>query len=157
MALRWKSSEATHLWLRKSVRPVQGSKTPKWGKEGFGVKNAHFPPTPEARLESKNPRFYTGHHTENGDFLTQDALFLGWGGNGVFLTPKPSFPDFGVLTQSRKCAINNFWTKNPLGLLGWGSRGSRQIIYVRIFSNIWSVFGTTSRPNINNFRDRRPA
>ena len=43
--------------------------------------------------------------------------------------------------QSRKCAINNFWTKNLRGLLGWGSRGSRQIIYVRIFPNIWSVFG----------------
>ena len=59
--------------------------------------------------------------------------------------------------QSRNCAINNFWTKNPRRLSGWGSRGSRQIIYVRIFPNIWSVFGTTSRPNINNFRDRRPA
>ena len=62
-----------------------------------------------------------------------------------------------ALTQSRKCAINNFWTKNPRGLLGWGSRGSRQIICVRIFPNIWSVFGTANRPNINNFRDRQPA
>ena len=61
------------------------------------------------------------------------------------------------VSQSRKCAINNLRTKNPRGLLGWGSRGSRQIIYVRIFPNIWSVFETTSRPNINNFRDRRPA
>ena len=59
--------------------------------------------------------------------------------------------------QSRKCAINNFWTKNSVGLLGWGSRGSRQIIYVRIFPNICSVFGTANRPNINNFRDRQPA
>ena len=61
------------------------------------------------------------------------------------------------LVQSRKCAINNFSTKNPRGLLGWGSRGSCQIIYVRIFPSLWSVFGTTRRPNINNFRDRRPA
>ena len=41
--------------------------------------------------------------------------------------------------QSRKCAINNFWTKNPRGLLGRGSGGSRQIIYVRIFL-IFEVF-----------------
>ena len=36
----------------------------------------------------------------------------------------------------RKCAINNFWTKNPRGVLGRGSRGSRQIIYARIFPNV---------------------
>ena len=44
-----------------------------------------------------------------------------------------------VSNQSRKCAINNFWTKNPRGLLGWGSRWSRRIIYVRI-SPIFEVF-----------------
>ena len=49
-------------------------------------------------------------------------------------------------TQGRKCAINKFWAKNPRGLLGWGSRGSRQIIYVRIFPNISNVFGTANRP-----------
>ena len=43
------------------------------------------------------------------------------------------------------------------GLLGWGSWGSRQITYVRIFPNISSVFGTASQPNINNCRDRQPA
>ena len=59
---------------------------------------------------------------------------------------------FLLICQSQKCAINNFWTKNSAGLLGWGSRGSRQIIYVRIFPNIWSVFGTANRPNQNNFR-----
>ena len=69
----------------------------------------------------------------------------------------PHGPLFNCLIQSRKCAINNFWTKNPWGLLGWGSRGSRQIIYVRISPNIWSVFGTGNRPNINNFQDRQPA
>ena len=62
-----------------------------------------------------------------------------------------------VFIQSRKCAINNFWTKNSARRLGWGSRGSRQIIYGRIFPIIWSVFGTANRPNINNFRGRRPA
>ena len=58
---------------------------------------------------------------------------------------------------SRKCAINNFGQKIRRG--GWGeglSRGSRQIIYVRIFPNIWSVFGTPNQPNTNNFQGRRP-
>ena len=58
--------------------------------------------------------------------------------------------------QSRKCAINNFWTKRSAGRL-WGSWGSGQIIYVGIFPNIWSVFGSTNRPNISSFRGRRPA
>ena len=58
---------------------------------------------------------------------------------------------------SRKCAINTFWTQKSAGLLGWGSRGSRQIIYVRIFPNIGSVFGTANLPNINSFRNRQPA
>ena len=41
---------------------------------------------------------------------------------------------------SRKCAINNFWTKKFARLLGWGSRGSRQIIYVRIFPQCLKCF-----------------
>ena len=55
------------------------------------------------------------------------------------------------LSQGRKCAINKFWTKKSAGRLEWGSRGSRQIIYVRILPNIWSVFGPANRPNINNY------
>ena len=48
----------------------------------------------KGRFESKNPHFSTGLQKENGDFLTQIALF--WGiGKWEFLTPKPSFPDFG--------------------------------------------------------------
>ena len=60
-------------------------------------------------------------------------------------------------SQGRKCGINKFWAKKTAGRFGCGSRGWRQTIYVRIFPNIWSVFGTANRSNINNFRDRRPA
>ena len=59
--------------------------------------------------------------------------------------------------SSRKCAIHNFWTNNLVERLGWGARGSRQIIYVRLCPNIWSVFGTANRPNINNAPGRRQA
>ena len=40
--------------------------------------------------------------------------------------PQPN-PNNTNTSPSRKLAINNFWTKNPRGLLGSGSRGSRQI------------------------------
>ena len=46
------------------------------------------------------------------------------------------------LLQSRKCAINTFWTKNLRGLLGVKVKGvtsDRQIIYARI-SPIFEVF-----------------
>ena len=42
--------------------------------------------------------------------------------------------------RAKYYAINHFWTKNPRGLLGWGSRASRQIIYVRIFPNVSKCF-----------------
>ena len=48
-----------------------------------------------------------------------------------------------IWNPSRKCAINTFWTKPSAGLLRWGSRGSRQIIYVRIFP-IFEVFSGDS-------------
>ena len=59
-------------------------------------------------------------------------------------------------TQSRKCAINNFWTKKSAGRLGCGSRGSRQLFMLG-FSQVLKCFRDANRPNINNFRGRRPA
>ena len=44
-----------------------------------------------------------------------------------------------------------FEEKKFRGLLGWGSRGSHQIVDVRLFPFISSVSGTTNRPNINKF------
>ena len=71
--------------------PYRGQK-PQNGKEGFGVRKPISPHPGKGRLESKNPHFPSGALYRNGDFLTRDALFSGV----VFLTPKPSFPDFGV-------------------------------------------------------------
>ena len=74
-----------------------------------------------------------------------ESLSRNWGCGLSFLLLK-DWTSLGVscllysYVQSRKCAINHFWTKNPRGLLGWASRGSRQIIYVRIFPNVCEVF-----------------
>ena len=46
-------------------------------------------------LESKNPHFYTGHHRENGDSLTRDALFWG-GGKWSFFDSETLFSRFWV-------------------------------------------------------------
>ena len=68
---------------------------PKIGKRGFRSQKTPISHHPrKGRSESKNPHFYTEHYKENGDFLTRSALFWG-GGKWGFLTPKPSFPDFG--------------------------------------------------------------
>ena len=75
----------SNLSVCESVRPIQGSKTTKIGKRGFRSQKTPISPHPrKGRLESKNPHFYTGHHMENGDFLTRDALFWGGGKWGFF-------------------------------------------------------------------------
>ena len=45
--------------LCEAVRPAQGSKTPKSGKEGFGVGKPPLPPTPEKGVSNQKipPRF----------------------------------------------------------------------------------------------------
>ena len=71
----------------KSVCPLQGSKAPKSGKEGFGVKKPPFPPHPRKRSSrvKKSPfSLYRCTCIENGDFLTRDALFWGGGKWGFF-------------------------------------------------------------------------
>ena len=68
-----------------SAADLQGSKTPKSGKEGFGVKKPPFPPTPEKGVSSqKIPISKQGTTGEMGIFLTRDALFWGGGKWGFF-------------------------------------------------------------------------
>ena len=87
---------------------------------------------PDMRRENPGPKkvywrlFSTIKHGALGTNLSEPKLF------GCI----PASKMLMIKDQGRKCAINNFWTKNPRGLLGSGSRGSRQIIYVRIFPNI---------------------
>ena len=77
-----KRGEAQTLRMRL---PLTGVKNPKIGKRGFRSQKTPISPHPrKGRLESKNPHFYTGHHRENGDFLTRDALFWGGGKWGFF-------------------------------------------------------------------------
>ena len=84
-----KTLNRPEIWTpRIANASAPGPNPPKSGKEGFGVKKLPFP----SGFESQNPHFPCGALYRNGDFLTQSAL--SWG-NGSFLTPKPSFPDFG--------------------------------------------------------------
>ena len=85
------------LWFRTRPPPT-GVRITKSGNEGFGVKKLPFPSAPEkGALSQKFPHFPCGALYRNGDLLTQSALFWHWemGLFGTFLTPKPSFPDFG--------------------------------------------------------------
>ena len=66
-----------NLRIRLSLTGVKNPKNRE--KRVSESKHSHFSPTPEKGLSSqKNPHFYTGHHRENGDLLTREALF--WGG-----------------------------------------------------------------------------
>ena len=107
----------TCLWCTKnfeSVRPLQGSKSPKSGKEGlkrtFGVKTLPFPSVPEmGALSQKIPIFLVEPCREMGIFWLK-APISGTLGNGSFLTPKPSFPDFGDFDPCRGRTLSQ--TKN---------------------------------------------
>ena len=79
------------IYCCKRVRPLQG---PKIGKRGFRGQKTPISQCPrKGRFELKNPHFSAGLHNENGEFSAQSAVFEVMG-NGSFLTPKPSFPDF---------------------------------------------------------------
>ena len=80
------------------VRPVQGPKSPKSGKEGLGVKTSHFPVPQKWALWVKKTHFSTGLHKENGDFLGSKRPFLGHWGMGVFRPRNPLLPILVILT-----------------------------------------------------------
>ena len=78
--------------LCERAGPVHG---PKSGKEGFGVKKLPFLNAPEkGDLSQKIPISLQGSTRKKGIFRLK-LPFSGALGNGSFLTPKPSFPDFG--------------------------------------------------------------
>ena len=76
----------------------------------YGVKKLPFPS--KGRFESKNPHFLC---REMGNFLTQSALFCG-GGNGSFLTPQLSFPDFGDFDPARGALSQEYLAKRSPGV-----------------------------------------
>ena len=79
----------------KSVRPVQGSRSPNSGKEGFGVKQPPFPATPVKGALSQESPFLCRAPQGKWGFLTQKTLCLDGGKWGFLETPKPSFPHLG--------------------------------------------------------------
>ena len=85
------------------------TKSPKTGKEGFGAKRPPWPATPAKRgSESKDAHLYTGHHRENGAFLTRNTLFCfpGWWAMGL-LDSETLFPDFGIFGPEQSHRIRN--------------------------------------------------
>ena len=83
----------------RAHRSLQGSKSPKSGKEGSGAQKLPFPLPQKRAFRVKKSHFSTGHHKENGDFF--DLNRPGAMGNGSFWTPKPSFPNFGDFDPRR--------------------------------------------------------
>ena len=75
--------------------PLTGVNIPKIGKRGFRSQT-----TPISPHHRKSPFLYRAPQGKWGVFLTQRALF--WGtGKWEFLTPNPSFPDFGDFDPCR--------------------------------------------------------
>ena len=86
--------------------------SPKSGKGGFRSQKTPVSHHPRKGCsESKNPHFYAEHCKGNGDFLTQSTLFWETWETGGSLTPKPSFPNLGILTPVRGKRIPNLGPK----------------------------------------------
>ena len=76
-------------------------------KRVSGSKNSHFrSPQKRAALSPRIPIFLVDPCREMGIFGLK-APFSGAIGNGSFLTPKPSFPDFGDFDPCRGSADKN--------------------------------------------------
>ena len=117
----------------ESVRPLQGSKSPKSNKEGFGVKKLPFPSVPEMGALSQKSPFSLWSPVEKWGFFDLKAPMSGTLGNGSFLTPKPSFPDFGDFDP---CTLSQ-----PLKpLLGEKNRRTK-------VPRIFQIFGPNFAPN----------
>ena len=92
----------------ESVCPLQGSKSPKSRKEGFGVQKPPFPTTPEkGALSQKIPIFLVVLCKEMAILLTQGPLFWGGGKWGFFGLRNPPFPILGISTPVRGKRIRN--------------------------------------------------
>ena len=78
----------------ESVRPLQGSKSSKSGKDGFGVKKLPFPSVPEmGALSKQTPISLVEPSREMGIFLLK-APVSGTLGNGSFFDPETLFSRF---------------------------------------------------------------
>ena len=79
----------------ESADPLQSSKSPNSGKEGVGVNELPFPVAPEKDALSEIIPISLQGTARKMRIFGLKAPFSGAIGIGSFLTPKPSFPDFG--------------------------------------------------------------
>ena len=101
----------------ESVCPLQGSESPKSGKEGFRVKCSHFPmPQKWALWVKKIPISLQGSTRKMG-ILWLKAPISGALGNGSFLTLQPSFPYFSDFDPCRGQMLSQTMVAKPL----WGN------------------------------------
>ena len=135
------------LPLRKRPPPT-GVKTAKIRKRGFRGQKTPISQCPRnGRFESKNPHFSTGLHRANGDSLTQNAI-SGTLGNGSFLTPKPSFPDFGDFDPCRGRTLSQpFPQKMPYGQTR-GREGTKFLPGTELLAMAVEAVLDTSTPHI---------
>ena len=101
----------------------------------FGLILDPHPPVHMPLQRKKGKFMCTGH------FFPHGMAFLEKRGGlvpvYVFIFPelREKWRQVSEENQSRKCAINNFWTKNPRGLLGCGSRGGHVRLFMLGFSH----------------------
>ena len=87
--------------LAKASAPYRGQNRQNREKRVSGSKNSHFPVSQKwALCVKKSPFLYRAPQGKWGFFWLK-APISGTLGNGSFLTPKPSFPDFGDFDPCR--------------------------------------------------------
>ena len=82
-------------WLANPFAPYRGQKLQNREKRVSESKKPLFPPNPRKGVSSQIIPISIQDTTGKWGFFDSRRPFLGWG-KRVFLTPKPSFPDFGV-------------------------------------------------------------
>ena len=83
--------------VRSPFAPYRRQNPQNWEKEGVGVHKKpgpHFPPPQKRALRVKKIPFLYREPQGKLGFFDSEHPFLG-GGKWGFLTPKPSFPNFG--------------------------------------------------------------
>ena len=114
--------------VAKASAPYRGQNRQNREKRVSGSKNSHFPRVPEmGALSQKIPISLQGSTRKMGIFWLK-APISGTLGNGSFLTPKPSFPDFGDFDPCRGRTLSQKWCG-----FGFGSRRGFDVQFFQPF------------------------
>ena len=105
----------------KASAPYRGQNRENREKRVSGSKNSHFPVSQKemGALSQKTPIFLVEPCREMGIFWLK-APISGTLGNGSFLTPKPSFPDFRDFDPCRGRTLSKVWV--PFSCLNFSTR-----------------------------------